>query len=355
MRVELEIEFIELKVPEDYLSKPDEYLRPLIKLMMNLPFWNILQYHGRWGSKNLKPFKEAEELIKASASWKNYDYILASDKTTTPVCGIVITPFSDSIALQIIVGEPVNIQYNDRLLDDLVEFTTKVHQTFKDKAIFGPRLGITIHGIEYPRPRPPYNDPIWGPHRIVDFASKAFYQSSDDGELEQFNTLVNAEMPVGVEKFELHDLLVIKWADDLSDEKVITEKLSLHDSWFSKTLNLRLQGGFNTLGDQMESYEVLEKHQYLTFYDTFTKFGYKAIVINPDGSVDEELFEEMQDWIVKSATPDGSFIKELNIITSDRESALSITDKALSIGVSRVLYVDIDDNWWNPSPPGLWI
>jgi hypothetical protein len=78
-------------------------------------------------------------------------------------------------------------------------------------------------------------------------------------------------------------------------------------------------------------------------------------VINPDGSVDEKLFDDMKEWIETEKTPNGDFVKELNLIAPNRKSALSITEKAISIDVKRVLYIDNDDNWWNPNPKGLWL
>lgn len=354
MRIQLDIEHIHFKKPTNYLLEPKRYLGPFYGCLSHLPFWEELLYFGKWGSKRLKKMK-VNEVIENSKTWKTNPYILASENEVMPQCGVIINTYENIIGLKITVGNEACNSYQETLIDDLISCVYNLHTRFKNEMLFGPRMSIMVHGVEYARPRPPHNDRIWESSKLVDFGSKEFHNNHDDGDAEQFKTLESAQVPMGVSKDLMNDLLTIKWIDDLSDDVLIAERLSLHDQWFSENLKLRRKPGFNELGDELEAYENLVNHPELTFYDDFTKIGYKAVVVNPDKTVDNALFEQIRTWILNSATAQGTFLQELNLITPDRESAMFLADKAESIGVKRVLYVGQDDNWWNPNPPGLWI
>ena len=354
MRIQLNIDDIILNDPDNYLKQSDKYLGPLFKCMSTLPFWNQLKYFGVWGRK-LKKIKPIDSLIKDSESWKNRSYILASDNTPRPLASIVIHPYSGSIQLQISIREPSDGLSKEHILDDFISFTQLVFQTFQDLTMIGPTIGITVQGIDYPRPKPPQLDHVWESGQVVNFISTKFHNQSEDGRAEQVRILKKTKLPAIVKKTELGDLLIYKWVDNLTDTNEISQALSTHDLWFSKTLKLPINYSYNELGDEHEMSEILEDHKYLTFYNSFTGFGYKGVVLNPDGSMPKDVLKKIQSWTEKQLTPDGSVLKELILIAPDRESALIIAEIFENIGGNKVVYVDDNDRWWNPNPPGIWL
>lgn len=354
MRIQLNIDDIILNDPDNYLKQSDKYLGPIFRCMSTLPYWTELKYYGIWGAK-LKKIKSFDSLIKDSELWKNKSYILASENTSMPMASIVIDLYSDSIKLQLSIGEPFKYLSKEHIIDDFISFTQLVFQTFQEKAIIGPTIGIKVSGIEYPRPKPPHLDHTWERGQVVNFISTKFHNQSEEGRAEQVRILEKSILPANVKKIEFKDLLIYKWIDNVIDTNEIINALSSHDLWFSETLELPIDSSYNELGDEHEMSEILEDHKYLTFYNSFTGFGYKGVVLNPDGSMEDDVLKKIQSWTEKRITPDGTVLKELILITPDRESAL-ITSKIFeNIGGNKVVYVDNDDEWWNPNPPGLWL
>lgn len=81
----------------------------------------------------------------------------------------------------------------------------------------------------------------------------------------------------------------------------------------------------------------------------------KATALNPDESHDEELFQELKNWIAKKQTPDGKSINSIGIILPNRESCLKIKPIADQYGIAKLVYPSNDGQFWNPFPKGLWV
>ena len=73
------------------------------------------------------------------------------------------------------------------------------------------------------------------------------------------------------------------------------------------------------------------------------------------GQLDAKALDEIRIWLQEGALPDGTPLKELSLILPNRQAALDVRDVALAAGVSKVLYVDDSDGWWDPFPEGDWI
>ena len=92
----------------------------------------------------------------------------------------------------------------------------------------------------------------------------------------------------------------------------------------------------------------------IRFLDADKKSGYKAVVVYPDGSVNDELVSEMQSWISAGQLPNGKPLEDLSLILPTRESCLQVVDRAKSIGVFQVLYSNDEGKLFNPFPLGMW-
>ena len=84
------------------------------------------------------------------------------------------------------------------------------------------------------------------------------------------------------------------------------------------------------------------------------RHGYKATICGEDGSVDEQLFEEMESWIEAGETPEGEELRALHLVLPSCDAAVRIRDRADELGADKVLYMDNDGDLWNPFPEGDW-
>lgn len=356
MVIELNVLYIKLNSPEDYFSEPENYLGKILGISEKLSIWKNLNFYGRWGAKKLKKFENVPEIVENSTSWKHSNYIISSDNVVNPECAIVLTVKKASIGIRLFVTDAFKEVHEQGFLDELISYCQEIYLQFRKIARLGPGFNITISDLAYPRPRPPYIHTTWAPGSVVTFASVDFHQHNKLGDIEQLEAVVDASNHGPMDRtLVFDDLVILKWVDDLVDQDKILKGMMACDLFFKTTLELPIEGGYNKFGDVVEPYESLQKKQHLTFYDSFTKNGYKSAVVNPDGSVDEALFEELSIWIENLTTPDGVSISSLSLILPDRKSALQIADRAFDIGISKVLYVSEDGQWYNPLPPGLWL
>jgi hypothetical protein len=148
--------------------------------------------------------------------------------------------------------------------------------------------------------------------------------------------------------------VLFRWAERLADDEYIEQCRSLQEQWLVEALDPPRDERYNELGDYRVAADV-PNDDVLTLYDGMRQRGYKATVVFPDGSVDQELFAEMTRWIDRQETPDGRPMQELYLIVQSRAAAVSIHDRAVSIGLKAVYYSDNAGALWDPFPPGLWV
>jgi hypothetical protein len=179
------------------------------------------------------------------------------------------------------------------------------------------------------------------------------YLSGHNGDIDQLRT---ADLPEIWKRTSAGSLTIIRFLDDLFlPDKDIKDILMKRQKWIYDNLRPKLDGDWNEKGDYREGYFNLIPWPYLTFYNSSLKKGFKSMAINPDGSIDEDLFNMIKSWINNSKLPDNTPIKSMDIILPSRESALKIFEKAKAIGVGKVLYAGQNNELWNPHPEGNWL
>ena len=345
------IKFLDIK--DNWRKENPELIDHLIKNFRKLSFWNKIQYIGKQGKKSLTKLDNITNNLLNSKD----DLILSISKNNSETQEIdIMIDFTDyELRIVISVINKSLEEYSKNIIDDLICFTENLYNDYKNNAIIGPNINIGLSDIDYFRIKPLKRDLTFKLSNIVDFFDRKYHQISEDGRLNEIDKLCKSKIPEKVKKIINDNLVIFMFIDDLSNKNEIMEALTEHDRWLYKNIEMKIDSDFNELGDYREGYFNLKPYPPLTFYNSNLQKGFKSIVLNPDGSYDEEIFEMIMIWLKNKKLPDNTPLKTIDIILPNRESALKIYDKAKQIGVDKVLYVGKDKQYWNPFPSGLWI
>lgn len=339
-----------------YWWKNPEYLRKVFGCLDKSGLWFDFPYYKKNFGKRFYAMPAIENLLEEFTSWKPSEYVFVPDRTESPASKLTLLLNPISLDLRFKVEEPHLSSYGDSLIDRFIHFTQCINHALDGITLIGPRLGVEIFELSYPRVRPHRTGGgIWTLGNVVNFASRKFHAQHELGLPEDLEKILKTPMPAGATRLDDDDLVVLRWADNLLSEEKLAQSCSIQEQWLTKCLNLPVDSSYNTLGDHREAPLALDEHPPLTLYSSMYGTGYKAIVLDPDGSYDEPLFAEMAGWIEAGKLPDGTLLNRLRLILPNRDSVFQIEKAAKAIGVEMILYADNDGNWWNPLLPGDWI
>jgi hypothetical protein len=331
------------------------HLQQLFTCVHEAKLWSNFAYYGKDGSRRLRKLRSRDELLSASRAWKPGLYTIQTDSSADPTFQLGLSLAPGMMRVRFFVGGADLDERRSTILDQFIDLTVRLHTALHDIALFGPEIRVDLLDFPYPRVRPPRETDFWFPGSAVNFLSKKFQREIDYGDPEAIAKMLKAPMPEGTQRLDKGDLLIFRWVDDLFEGTYVAERLSLQEQWFVKVLNSPIDSSYNEAGDYHEAPSALVKKPPLTFYDPMSETGYKAVVLSPDSSMDEELFGEIAAWVRDGTLPDGTPLHQLILILPSREAALRIHERAMAIGVAAVYYTDDQGRWWNPFPPGLWI
>jgi hypothetical protein len=206
--------------------------------------------------------------------------------------------------------------------------------------------------LVYPRLRPPVMVG-WGTMtQIAQYIDVRFH---DDPRLRGSPDIVNkvarAAVPVGVERIERDELVILRWLDSVANPIDVATALSQYERWLSRLLPTQPAYGYNDLGDLEDAPEERVAKAPWTFYDERRKVAYKAIMVDSDGGVDDDLWTSLVQAIKGGAKTN----TKVRLIVPLRDLALGLRVRARAAGFDAVLYVDEERRFWNPDPPGEWV
>ena len=187
------------------------------------------------------------------------------------------------------------------------------------------------------------------------FCRKFFEQQAEPHKREEVETLLSLDLPDWVDRRDKDDLVILRWVDRFDDEDHIRERLTKTHLWLVEHLDPPIHLNYTEQGDRRSNPSDRIESERLTFYAPLVRHGYKATICREDGSVDEQLFEEMESWIEAGETPEGEELHALHLVLPSRDAALRIREGADELGVEKVLYMDNDGDLWDPFPEGEWL
>jgi hypothetical protein len=354
MRVILRLGGIRFGGARRWWAEP-RHLEQVFRSAREAGLWPDAAHYRRGSDAPPQEVESAERLLDESATWESATHYVQSGADDEPPASLDLEIEPGSLELRYRLDESGVEALAATAVARLIEFTSSVHEALHEAATFGPRLLIELYDLPYRRVRPPRYMYPWGQGSAANFICRKSFENSEVGTAQDLERIVRAPMPAGTERSERGDLIILRWVKDLTDPADVARRRSLQEQWFANVLNLRPDSGYNRHGDRVVTALAQEPKPPLTFYDSSSETGYKAVALAPDGSTDEELFAEMEEWIDAGRLPDGTPLSQLNLILPSREAALRLRARASAAGFGAVLYIDEEGALWDPSPPGLWM
>ena len=208
--------------------------------------------------------------------------------------------------------------------------------------------------VEYARARPPRETNRYPERSIITLIDPAFHKTGQPyaraGEPEK---LLAPPPPAPAKVSTDGDLTVVRFARTLAEDELVAASAA-HNAWIVGRVDTDVADGFNELGDQREVIDGRPKAP-LTLYERDTEIGYKAVLVMPDGSVEDDAWNEAAKIAKAKQLADGTSVASMHIIVPLREHVFVVADRAKKAGFDAVLYPDDRGGFWNPDPPGAWL
>lgn len=259
----------------------------------------------------------------------------------------------DRFELTLRLGGPTLAARTETILDSIEQIGIAVVETMGD--IGGLSIGNVVpcgETFRYPRPRPPVTHRRIEVSSILDFLDLAFHRSEHGfAHPDEIEPLAKAAVPRGVRRTVHGDLVVLRWVDSIVDERAVAEAAGRHEQWLASILGLDREDGYNEHGDQLVELSDRRSRAPFTFYDADEGIGYKALIVDPRGRPDAEVWDQM----VKALKSKKNGLQGIRLIVPLRKLAIAVTDQAKKAGFDAVLYPGDGNELWNPAPPGWWV
>jgi hypothetical protein len=208
--------------------------------------------------------------------------------------------------------------------------------------------------FKYPRPRPPVVHPTLKLTSLLDVFDGKFHGSGlEDADRESFDAITKAPVPAYATRTQHGDgFVVLRWLDGPVDEQSAAIAAGRHARWLARVVpSVQRSPEYNEHGDANETPPQRQPRPPFTFFDPAKGHAYKAIIVDPSGEPDDEVWDEM----VAAAKVRPGDINEIRLVVPLRELAVKILDRARHNGMGAVLYPDAQNRLWNIAPAGWWI
>ncbi len=236
----------------------------------------------------------------------------------------------------------------------LIKYFDILFKLFEGKIEMDLVSNIFIPGFVYPRIRPPRFTRKYNVAALVHLVNPQKIDFDDARKITE--NLCTGKLTDNVTRTKIGDYYCINWIGNSTLNHIcdLQNILTNKEKWFYENGDFQLHC-CNEFGDKNEGITVVAKTEHLTLYSSFNGVGFKATVLNSDGSADIELLEQLKQWLNIGQTPDGKFIKRIGLILPNRESCIEIKKIIANYDFFKILYTDDKANLWNPFPEGLWV
>lgn len=344
---------LELRLAEEAEWYTDKALvASLVEVVASTRFGAALSHGGRYGAA--RPLKKPGALAAAIAKGKA-DAYQALDAVDEQTAAIRVNFDLDDTGLNVtaMVGAGAYRANASTLLDDIEQLAVGLHTRMRPLGA-GLALGFAhpmARGIyRYPRVCPPVSHPRLETAAILELLDLAFHRGEHEDALgAELEALATAPIPKGVVRQAREGLVVMRWIDDLADDRAVARAAGRHEQWMAGLANVKRSDSYTPQGDRRVRVRKSERAPF-TFFDATEGAGYKAIMVEPSGEPDEEVWDEL----AAIATAPTADVKAVWLIAPLRELALGLSDRAKAQGFAGVLY-PAGDELLDPRPQVWWI
>jgi len=336
--------------------KDRKYVQGIVDALARQPFFGELKLAGPDGEAvRFKTVDEAKKLVATGTD----DGVALQDVDGARKAVFRIAPFDGSMEIRIRIGGAPLRRHRKTILDQIAALATDVREQLARVA--GLQFGYAFpidqrtNVFEYPRPRPPREHASIAVSSVLDLIDLPFHRSKHaDAAGDGAERLVKSDLPAFAKKIEKDGLVVIRWVEDVGDLNDLARGAAAHEKWIGQHLPTTILHGFNDLGDGLEVRGDVQPRPPLTLYARDTKTGYKAVLVLPDGTIEESAWNDAKRVLEARKLPDGAPVKHLKLVVPLREHTFEIRERARKQGFAGVLYPDDDGEFWDTDPPGSW-
>ena len=203
----------------------------------------------------------------------------------------------------------------------------------------------------YPRPTPPRTSFDWPPGALDQYFGRAWHLHADADSAAVLARVEQAPLPPGASRTIDGDVVCIAFAADLHDAAAVAAARAAHERWLMPLVQAAPEAGWNEHGDEVAGPTQRRVVEGLTFYDDDAQVGYQALVVFPDGSIEEERWAAAEAIVRAGALPDGTPVNAVRLIFPRRVDALAMHARAIAAGFEMTTYGDGGQLWRVQPPP----
>lgn len=304
----------------------------------------------RYVARDLKPATPIGSVaeLRAQASTWRYELVdlLSEEDDLDPDCEVILNLGANAIDASVCLGGPDLARIADRLVERAGRWVAHFCRALPDSVHLREGWLVPYRG-DYPRPRPPRTS-TWNLDGICHYLGQRWLQRTGDGAL--LERLLREPLPPGATREVDGDAVLLAFTRDVRDAAAVARARAAHEQWISGIVPTEPARGWNAEGDRVVIPAEPRPVAPLTLYDPGPRIGYKAIVVQPDGGIDEEIWAELRSILQRGALPDGAPIASIRLIVPVREDALALHDRAISDGFEMVTYPRGQGVFWQVHP-----
>ena len=110
--------------------------------------------------------------------------------------------------------------------------------------------------------------------------------------MDEVEAMATATLPAGVRRGVRDGVTIMRWIDHLEDDDDVARAAGRHERWMAGLTRVKRSAAYNALGDKGISPRKDDRPPF-TFYDASKRTAYKAIVVDPSGAPDEDVWSEV--------------------------------------------------------------
>jgi hypothetical protein len=354
MELILTMEGIHVKNKEQSLKDFVSLLKTAVNSLIEKPLLEELRFSGYDNDDRFK-LNLGVPLLLESIEASYLKTIVFSDNEANTIGGnrllIGLTKKWFDITLKL-THDKIN-EFGNELLDMFKGVVFDLYRDLKSEFLLRD-CHVGIYDLNIPELKPPRDHEFFGLNTPLEFIDEEFYLTNphrDHALARKLLDLKGVPTLKTTEKFGLHCL---QWSNTLEEQRLI-ENVLTRKKVMAQALELEVDDRYNLQGDEWYEPPGLGEHDVLTFYSAMYGIGIKAVVLDENQELEEEIKEMLTTWVRNGKLEDGTELRSLNLILPNRDSAVGFREKATQMGIKKVLHIDDDRVIWDPFPEGTWV
>lgn len=282
------------------------------------------------------PFRSIDEVLaRADAMGYQTLEVLSGSDPSDPDCYVNLGLGLEGPRTFVALAPSIVAEYGNRLVELANAWIQGWSAKLGDDIVL--RAGTFEPHDEFPHVEPRPKSMAWHFGSLIQYVGLSWHRGAPE-RAAILDRLLRAPLPPGAHRVIDGDVLRLSFLDRIDDPAAVAAARSQHEVWLGSVVTAPPSQVAADAADILLDLSGARPRDPLTLYDERTRTGYKGIVVEPDGSVDEGTWEDMLEIVRGGALPDGTPVASLRLIVPRREDGITILDRALADGFEMVVY-----------------